>query len=137
MTSRQPDTNLEIIWSDWVDAIRRGDMQRLAGRVTPSTTHSGIRPDLICANGDAVIENARWTSENPPTVEAIELIGSGDHVVLCVRAPGIGLPAGEEFEGQAFIVFTLRDGKIIEIRDYLTRREALDAAGATAAAGWR
>jgi len=90
---RQPDTNLEIIWSDWVDAIRRGDLQRLAGRVTPSTTHSGIRPDLICANGDEVIENARWTSENLPTVEAIELIGSGDHVVLCVRAPGIGLPA--------------------------------------------
>jgi ketosteroid isomerase-like protein len=136
-TTRAPQSNLEIIWSDWLDAIRRGDFERLASRVTPSTTHLGVRPDLVCANGDEVIQNARWSSENLPTVEAIELIGSGDHVVLCVRAPDIGMPAGEEFQGQAFVVFTLQDGKITEIQDYLSRREALEAAGARDLADWR
>jgi ketosteroid isomerase-like protein len=65
------------------------------------------------------------------------VIGSGDRVVVCVRAPDIGMPAGEDFQGQAFVVFTLRDGKITEIHDYLSRREALDAADAEDLADWR
>jgi ketosteroid isomerase-like protein len=136
-TTRAPQSNLEIIWSDWLDAIRRGDIDRLASRVTPSTTHLGVRPDLVCANGQEVVENARSSSDHLPAVEAIEVIGSGDRVVVCVRAPDIGMPAGEDFQGQAFVVFTLRDGKITEIHDYLSRHEALEAADAKDLAAWR
>ncbi len=39
--------------------------------------------------------------------------------------------------GQVFIVFTLRDGLIVEIQDYLARRDALAAAGASDPSGWR
>ena len=35
--------------------------------------------------------------------------------------------------GQASIVFTLRDGMITQMQDYLTRAEALAAAGANPA----
>ena len=134
-----PGSNLEIIFSDWLDAIRTGDVDRLAARITPQTTHRGVRPELICHNGAEVIENVRGTSERPPRVEAIELIANGDQVVLGVRSPDIGQPEIDELDGQVFIVFTLRDGKITEIRDYLTRAEALAAAGAGAGSrpDWR
>jgi hypothetical protein len=124
---REPRSNLEIIWADWVDAIRRGDIERLARRITPTTVHRGVRPELICHNGDEVIENARSSSENLPEVDAIELIGSGDRVVLGIRAPDIG-PEGDQ--GRIYVVFTLCDGLIVEIHDYLDRRDALAAAGA-------
>jgi hypothetical protein len=131
---REPQSNIEVIWADWIDAIRRGDIDRLAKRITPTTVHQGIRPELVCRNGGEVIENARSSSENLPQVEAIELIGSGDHVVLAIRAPDIG-PEGSQ--GQIFIVFTLRDGLIIKIQDYLARRDALAATGAADPPGWR
>jgi ketosteroid isomerase-like protein len=127
MVERAPQTNLEIIWADWVDAIRRGDIDRLASRITPTTVHRGIHPELICQNGSEVIDNARSSSENLPRVDAIELIESGDHVVVGIHAAGIA-PDGHD---HVFIVFTLRRGAILEIRDYLDRGDALAAAGAT------
>jgi hypothetical protein len=131
---REPESNIEIVWADWVDAIRRGDIERLAKRITPTTVHRGVRPELICRNGAEVVENARSSSEQLPQVEAIELVAAGDHVVLGIRAPDIG-PEGDQ--GQVFIVFTLRDGLIVEIQDYLVRDDALAAAGASDPAGWR
>jgi hypothetical protein len=55
------------------------------------------------------------------------------------RAAGVGVPdkGGDQTpRGQAFIVFTLRDGKIIRIQDYLTHAEALTAAGAQHMPDW-
>jgi ketosteroid isomerase-like protein len=134
VAEREPETNIEIIWADWVDAIRRGDIERLAKRISPETVHRGVRPELICRNGAEVVENARSASEQLPQVEAIELIAAGDHVVLGIRAPDIG-PEGEQ--GQVFIVFTLRDGLIVEIQDYVARHDALTAAGTSDPSGWR
>ena len=134
MAEREPESNIEIVWADWVDAIRRGDIERLARRITPTTVHRGVHPELICRNGAEVVENARSSSEQLPQVGAIELIAAGDHVVLGIRAPDIG-PEGEQ--GQIFIVFTLRDGLIVEIHDYLVRGDALAAAGAADPPGWR
>jgi hypothetical protein len=52
---------------------------------------------------------------------------------MSVRGVGIGPPVdGDEDEprGQATIVYTLVDGKIVRMHDYLRRAEALEAAGA-------
>ena len=130
--ARTPRSNIEIIWSDWLDAIRRGDLDALASRLAPEVTHRGVRADLICPDRDAVLENARARADQLPEVGAVELVAAGDHVVLCVRAPSVGMPPAEgaPMRGHAAIVFTLRDGLITEMQDYLSRREALAAAGA-------
>jgi hypothetical protein len=39
--------------------------------------------------------------------------------------------------GQIFNVFTLRDGRIVRIDDYRSRREALTAAGVAENMDWR
>ena len=137
-TTRTPQSNIEIIFSDWLDAIRRHDMDTLAARLAPEVTHRGVRPDLYCPDREAVLANARARSQRLPEVEAVELVAAGDRVVLSIRAPTVGLPlAGEDdpdaFRGRASIVFTLRDGLISAIQDYPSRSAALAAAGAEAA----
>jgi hypothetical protein len=89
--------NLEIVFVDWLDALRRGDAERIAARLAT----------------------------------AIELIEVGDHVVLSVRATTVGVPVEPgryEPRGRTTIVFTIRDGSIVHIRDYPGRAEALAAA---------
>lgn len=135
--ARTPGSNIEIIWADWLDALRRRDIDALAARLAPEVTHRGVRPDLLCPDREAVIENARTRSQNMPDVQAIELVAAGDKVALAVRAPTVGMPLStdpdqEPFRGIAAIVFTLRDGLITDIQDHPTRAAALEAAGAPA-----
>ena len=131
-STRTPASNIEIIWSDWLDAMRRGDMDTLAARLAPEVSHRGVRPDMICPDRESVLANARDRSQDLPDVGAIELVAAGDHVVLSVRAPSVGVPLTDDAppRGQASIVFTLRDGMITAMQDYLSRGEALAAAGA-------
>jgi ketosteroid isomerase-like protein len=133
--TRTSPSNIEIIFSDWLDALRRGDLDALAARLAPEVTHRGVRPDLICPDRAAVLEGARSRARQLPEVEAIELVAAGDHVVLSVRAATVGMPLTQEEDqdarrGVAAIVFTLRDGLITAIQDYPSRAQALAAAGA-------
>jgi ketosteroid isomerase-like protein len=112
--------------------MRRRDLDALAARLAPEVTHRGVRADLICPDRESVLANARARADRLPDVGAIELVAAGEHVVLCVRAPTVGVPLedGAPMRGQAVIVFTLRDGLITRMQDYVSRREALAAAGA-------
>jgi ketosteroid isomerase-like protein len=129
-------SNIEIIFADWLDAMRRGDIETMADRLAPDVVHEGIREDLICRNRDEVLHNMRSRAGRVPPVDALELIEAGDHVVMSVRAPGVGVPvdpSSDEPRGQAVVVFTLRDGLIVHMRDYTHRTDALAAAGASVA----
>jgi len=64
----------------------------------------------------------------PFTVQALEAIQVGQHVIVGLRGPGFnGTPGDLETVGQIFNVFTLSDGKVVRWRDFLTRQEALAA----------
>jgi ketosteroid isomerase-like protein len=129
---REPATNIERIFVYWLDAIRRGDIALIAEHLAPDVVHQGVRTDLICHDRAEVLSNVARTAGQLPTVEAVELVAAGDHVVLSVRAEGMGEPtvADGPRRGGASIVFTLRDGKIVHIHDYRSRDEAFAAAGA-------
>ena len=127
------ESNIEIVFSDWLDAMRRGDVETMASRLAPDVVHEGIRAGMRCTNREQVLSMARRRSERLPTPEAIELVAAGDHVVMSVRGPGIGVPADErsvEPRGEAIVVFTLEDGMIVRMQDYLHRSDALEAVGA-------
>jgi ketosteroid isomerase-like protein len=132
MSGTRTPSNIEIIFSDYLDALRRGDLEALAARLAPEVTHHGVRADLVCPDRDAVLARLRSRSQRLPDVEAIELVAAGDRVVMSVRAAGIGQPMddADDPRGQASVVFTLRDGLITRIQDYPSRAEALTAAGA-------
>ena len=132
--------NLEVIFSDWLDALRRGDIDRIATRLDPAVVHQGVRSGLVCNGREAVVERVRLMARQPPDVTAVELVEVGEHVVLSVRARGVGVPEdpdATEMRGQATIVFTLHDGQIVRMQDYLTREAALAAVGAPSADVWQ
>jgi uncharacterized protein len=62
-------------------------------------------------------------------VEVKELIDAGDYVVAPVRVHGRGRASLAPFEEHEVHVFRLRDGRIIELREYRTTTEALEAVG--------
>jgi ketosteroid isomerase-like protein len=59
--------------------------------------------------------------------EIIEVIASGTMVVAAIRVHG--RKSGMEISQKLFDIHELRDGKIKRIREYLTREQALEAAG--------
>lgn len=126
------ESNIEIVFDGWLDARRRGDVEAMAACMAPDVVHQGIRPELICRNRDEVLAQVRGGRGQLPVPEAIELVAAGDHVVMSVRGPGIGVPADEhsdEPRGEATVVFTLQQGKIVRMQDYLRRSDALEAVG--------
>jgi hypothetical protein len=132
--------NLEVIFVDWLDAMRSGDIDRIASRLEPEVVHQGVRPELVCSGRGAVVERLRSRAAQLPDVTAVELVELGEHVVMSVRAATVGVPAAaaaQGHRGQATIVFTFRDGRIARMQDYLTREAALAAAGGSGGDVWQ
>jgi hypothetical protein len=132
MSSTARRGNMETVF-DWVDARRRADVDTLTSRLAPDVQHVGIRPGMLCRNRDEVVSLVRRGGPITAHVDAFELLAAGEKVVLSVRGPGIGVPAVDESDvprGQATIVFTVRDGLIVHMQDYMHRQDALDAVGA-------
>jgi len=42
---RTAQSNIEIIFADWLDAMRRGDLETMAGRLAPDVVHQGVKPE--------------------------------------------------------------------------------------------
>ena len=62
--------------------------------------------------------------------EPVEFIDAGeDRVVVVERFGGRARISGIETEQTQALVSTIRDGKIVRCREFMTRREALEAVG--------
>jgi ketosteroid isomerase-like protein len=83
--------------------------------------HDGTR-DVI-ARFDEVLDDI-W-------MEPVELIAVDEqHVVAPLRWGGRGKGSGVEFEERRETwLFTVRDGRIVQITEFATREEAIEAAG--------
>ena len=132
-------SKLEIIFSDWLDALRRRDIDLVASRLAPDVIHEGIRPELCCRGRDVVLGRLRKQAAHPPEVTALELVEVGDKVVLSVRAATVGVATdvdSGEARGQATIVFTFHGSLIVGMHDFVRREDALAAAGAPSPHVW-
>jgi hypothetical protein len=124
--------NLEIILGGLVDAVRNQDPERITDFLAPDLTWEGLAPGLRCDGRDQAmgVIRSRFAAA-PLTVEAVEAIDAGQHVIVGLRGPGFnGIPGDLETVGQIYNVFTFSDGKVVRWRDYGTREQALAAAGA-------
>ena len=84
------------------------------------TGHEGIR-----RLSDVFDEAVEETWYRP-----LEYIHIGTHVVVPLRWGGVGLGSGAAFaEREETWVFTLRGGRIRHVREYGTKKEALEAVG--------
>jgi hypothetical protein len=124
--------NIDIVLGGLADAMRSRDPERIAGFLRTDLVWEGLEPGLRCdGRQQAMSVIRRRFAAAPLTVQAVEAIEVGQHVIVGLRRPGFnGTPGDLETVGQNFNVFTLSDGKVVRWRDFLTRREALDAANA-------
>jgi ketosteroid isomerase-like protein len=58
-----------------------------------------------------------------------ELIEAGEHVISVLTGRGRGRASGTDVEMPFFIVWTIRDGKVVRLVWFPTRTDALEAAG--------
>jgi ketosteroid isomerase-like protein len=63
------------------------------------------------------------------TQEVLELIDAGDDVVVVVRETARMRDSGATLDRNINFVFTVRDGRAVRFRVFLTRDEALEAVG--------
>lgn len=128
-------TNLVLVFTAWLDALRRRDLATISEHLAPDVVWQGVRPNLRCGDRDEVVANLA-AQPTLPSVEGLEMLAAGDdQVVLGIRSPDLVEVAGEPLPGQVWEVFTIRDGLIARIEEFKTRPEALRGAGLAASEG--
>jgi hypothetical protein len=70
-----------------------------------------------------------WEDHLFSAAEPQEFIESGDHVVVPVRAPVRGKASGVPIEILETYEFRIERGKVVEVREYRTKEQALEALG--------
>ena len=127
--------NVEIVRS----AFAAGERDGLDGLL------SALDPEIEWTTTGAFIEAATYQGHegvrgylgamedefDDMRIDPEEFIDAGEQVVVAVRISGRGKRSGAPVELMLTSVFSLRGDKIVRIRNYAERAEALEAAGLT------
>lgn len=129
MSYEQAQANLEIAL-DWLNAMSRRDIDTIEQLFHPDLVWVDVAGNVACNGREQALAWLRATPNELNEVDAIELLGNEEHVMLGVRNHARHELAGVELEdGQSFTVLTLADGQILRLRGHIHREEALADAG--------
>ena len=118
-----------------VDAWNRGDMDEVFALLDPHVrwTTAADEPDPQTYVGHEgvrqLIASLLDIWDEGFTLKAQEFIALGDVVVVPFSAHVAGRGSGVALEAEETHVFTIHDSKIVCVREYRTRDEALKAVG--------
>ena len=84
--------------------------------------HEGVR--RWCDQVFEIADNARVEPE-----EIIDVHGDGETVLMLLRATGIASHTKLKMEFEWAAIWTVRDGKVLRAQGYMSRADALEAAG--------
>ena len=120
----EPREKLEALYDDWA----QGDYSRSDIFDPEVELDSFGMGERIDARGieQFVAVMGGWLSawERPLTLEAEELIGSGDRILALVRWRGRGKGSGIDVEAPGGHLWTFRDGLVVRLEVYRDRDEA-------------
>jgi hypothetical protein len=122
---------------DHLHARRQRDLAAVAETLDPEVVHEGVRPEFICRNREEVLSMVERSMQATRFgIERIEILDAGpDQAVLGVAGPGFRDVEEPSWDGAVFILMTIRDGRIIWMRDFRARADALAAARGPLATG--
>ena len=124
--------NVEIVLGSF-DAFSRGDLEAVVAILDPEVEWTQIEEPEPAVGPEAVLEAvARWTEMwDGVQMTVREQIDAGDRVVVLLHWSGRSKPSGIPAEQSAYNVFTLRNGKVVRMREFGadSRAEALEAVG--------
>jgi ketosteroid isomerase-like protein len=117
------------------DAYAQGDLAKMLSFVDPSVKWTYFDPNLerprpqVCHGRHELESFLHAWAHHGLQAELEEIEGSGDRVMVGVRTPGIDAFYGRQGDDRGFSVLTVRDGRIVALRDCWDRQEARRIAG--------
>jgi ketosteroid isomerase-like protein len=126
------EENVQIV-RDVYDELARGNHAPFRDRLDPRIVY-WLRtddPEPGPHHGlDAAMEFIAQPAEFADVhTEAHEIIDAGDSVVASVRTTGRGAASEATFDVEGAIVHRFKGGRIVEMREFADRAEALEAVG--------
>jgi uncharacterized protein len=123
--------NVEIVRRAY-EAFARGDVEHILAVLDPAVewhTRDNLPDSGVYRGPQAVLGwFATWLSAwRDFEIEAEEFIDAGDRVLVVTRQSGKGAGSGAFSEFAETHAWKLRDGKAVEVVEYRTRDEALEA----------
>jgi ketosteroid isomerase-like protein len=128
------EENVEIVRRLW-EADREHDMEAVRAAYAEDVEwedNTGLWGDWGIARGPEGIEAAwrRWYEAfGDVRHEWSEVADVGDDVIVTYRTYGRGRGSGLDVDQSITLLWTLRAGKIVRVRAYADRADALDSAG--------
>jgi uncharacterized protein len=120
------------------EAINRGDIEGAVALADPPSDFefvpSGVLiPDLASvqrgAEGLRRVAEVFWGEFDDPQVEIHELIDAGDQVFVSATFRGRGKQSGAETSWDVWMVWTVRDRRMVRFQGFTDGDAALEAAG--------
>ena len=126
--------NAELIRRAY-QAYATGELDAMLEFVDPDLEWTYLDPALehptpqVCHGRQELEQLLRQWAEHGLRAELDEVTSSGELVMVGVRAPGVDAHRGRRGDDRAYSVFTVREGRIVALRDCRDRQEALQVAG--------
>jgi ketosteroid isomerase-like protein len=131
---RMSNENAELIRRAY-RAYASGDLDGMLELVDPDLEWTYLDPALeqptpqVCHGRQELEQVLRHWAEHGLWAELEEVTSSGELVMVGVRTPGVDAHHGRPGGDQAYSVFTVREGRIVALRDCRDRQEAFQVAG--------
>jgi ketosteroid isomerase-like protein len=117
------------------EAFNRGDLEGMVADLAPTFEYvtTGAVPDAhgVYRGPEGWLEFVGWQRNEfqGARAEVHDLIEAGDQVLASVTLRGRGKQSGAEVSWEIWHLWTVRDGKVVHGQGFMTRNEALEAAG--------
>jgi uncharacterized protein len=126
--------NAELIRRAY-QAYASGNLAAMLELVDPELEWTYLDPALehptpqVCYGRQELEHVLRRWAEQGLRAELEEVASSGELVMVGMRTPGVNEQFGRRGDDHAYSVFTVRDGRIVGLRDCRDRQEALQLVG--------
>jgi ketosteroid isomerase-like protein len=116
-------------------AYASGDLDGMLALVDPDLEWTYLDPALerptpqVCHGRQELEQVLRHWAEHGLQAVLEEVTSSGELVMVGVRTPGIDARFRRGGDDRAYSVFTVREGRIVALRDCRDRQDALQVAG--------
>jgi ketosteroid isomerase-like protein len=125
--------NVEVVQAIYA-ALARRDRAALVSHLDPAVTvhDRPVHPEASVYEGSAGFlrfAETDWEAFDEVTYEPQDFVARGDYVVVPIKQSGKGKGSALDVEESIVNVWKLRDGKCVELRNYSTLNEALEAVG--------
>jgi ketosteroid isomerase-like protein len=117
------------------EAYANGDLAAMLEVVDPDLEWTYLDPALkdptpqVCHGRQELEQVLQHWAEHGRRAELDEVTSSGERVMVGVRTPGVDAHHSRGGDDRAYSVFTVREGRIVALRDCRDRLEALQLAG--------